>query len=254
MRFDLLFSLDQKNSPASQGRPGNRGFLRRRPQLPTRWLRALAICPALLTIYPADALHQETQTWFTTGLRAPIGEEQSYLSLRYRGRYTGAFERHRLDQYQLTLGTRFGKGPTVAAGFEYFRTDGGTIERRWFPETHWHSRILGLGLRQRLRLEMRDLALFDDPIYRLRYQVTHEAPLGDRGAYVVLANEFFVSLSEERGILDRGFSQNRIGGGLGLRLGSGVRAELGYQWGYVDSGLIERGDHLLQLNLFWVGR
>ena len=79
-------------------------------------------------------------------------------------------------------------------------------------------------------------------------------PLGTRGAYLTLGDEIFYAASAIDNLLEQGFTQNRIGGAVGMRIGSSARLELGYQWAYVDSGFVSRGDHLIQFNLIWDAR
>jgi len=195
--------------------------------------------------FPVD---RETQTWITANASAPLGEVQR-VSMRYRSRYSEVLGDQRLQQYQLMGAYRMSNGVTAAMGIEFFRADSGTVERRLIPELRWGTSLWDLALKHRLRLEHRDLTAFADPVYRLRYQLTHERPLADTGAYLVVGDEILVSLSEETGLLDRGLNQNRLGGGLGYRVTPSTKLELGYQWIYVDSGPIARADHILQLNL-----
>ena len=226
---------------------------RRQHRAVTRLPRpALVLLVALLHAGGAGALEQETQSWITADLMAPLSE-RSFLGLRYRGRYSDFLDDHRLDQYQLTANTTVAWDWTLTAGYERFRSPDRTLENRFFPQlstsTHW----FGLPLQHRLRLEVRDITALDEVTYRLRYGLTHTRPLGEHGAYLVLAEEIFFSASEVDGVLDRGFSQNRIGASIGQRIGR-VRAELGYQWGYIDSGVVERGDHLIQFRVVFDGR
>ena len=54
--------------------------------------------------------------------------------------------------------------------------------------------------------------------------------------------------------MERKFTQNRLGGALGMAVGQRRRVELGYQWAYFDGGIIETSDYLIQLRLIWDGR
>jgi hypothetical protein len=206
----------------------------------------------LLPAAAAPAFEQETQTWITSQLVAPLGESTA-LGLRYRTRFSGFFEKRSLYQYQAILGHQVSEVLRVDAGYELFRAAGETLEHRYFPQVQLRSSLGGLPFRQRLRLEVRDIVRRDEPALRLRYLVGHQRKLTDSGAYLELRNELFVSLSEGEGI-ERGFVQNRVGATLGQRLGQRWRTELRYQWGYIDNAVLTRGDHLIQFLVVWDGR
>jgi hypothetical protein len=201
----------------------------------------------------ASAFEQETQSWVTAQLVAPLGEDTA-LGLRYRTRFSGVFEERSLYQYQAIVGHQVSDRLRLDAGYERFRSPQiGTLEHRYFPQMELRSELAGLPFRQRLRLEVRDIALRDDPALRLRYLIGHQRSLSDSGAYLELRNEIFFSLSDGEGI-ERGFVQNRIGATLGQRLGKRWRTELRYQWGYIDNAVLTRGDHLIQFLVVWDGR
>ena len=207
---------------------------------------------ALVFTEPVLALEQETQSWVTTRILAPLGEH-SDIGFRFRTRFSGVFEERSLYQYQITAAHYLRDNLRLEGGYEQFRTPDRRLEDRWLGQVQLRNFWNGGLFRHRLRLELRDLLALDDPVYRLRYLLAHRRPISETGRYVELRNEVFVSLSEQ-GALERGIVQNRIGATLGQRFGDRWRAEFRYQWGYIDSSLITRGDHLLQLNFIWDGR
>ncbi|MEE4278728.1 MAG: DUF2490 domain-containing protein [Halieaceae bacterium] len=198
---------------------------------------------------PGWSFEQETQTWTTAQLVTPITGDTA-LGLRYRTRFSGFFEGRSLYQYQVAAGKALGDDLRVDLGYELFRSRRGTVEHRYFPQLQLRSSWAQLPFRQRLRLELRDLVIRDELAYRLRYLVGHRRPLGDGGAYLELRNEVFFSLSEGDG-LERGFVQNRVGATVGQRIGHHLRAEVRYQYGYVDNAVLTRGDHLIQFYVLW---
>lgn len=207
----------------------------------------------LLLPGPLAALDQETQTWTTAQLVLPINETLD-AGLRGRMRFSGVFDKRRLYQYQFTLGHTLADGRRIRLGYEQFRTPIGLSENRFFPELQLRTQFAELPLRHRLRLEWRDINRLPDPVYRLRYKLAYRRPITNAGAYLELRNEIFVSLSEEDPVIERGLTQNRVGFTLGQATGKRSRIELRYQWGYIDSALIERGEHLIQLHWTWDGR
>lgn len=213
---------------------------------------AVIVLLLLLPAFAASAFEQETQSWVTTQLVAPLGDRTA-LGLRYRTRFSGLFEKRSLYQYQAVLGHQVSERLRVDVGYERFRSRLGTLEHRYFPQMQLRTSLGGLPFRQRLRLEVRDIVVRDDPALRLRYLIGHQRKLTDGGAYLELRNEIFVSLSEGEGI-ERGFVQNRIGATLGQRFGERWSTELRYQWGYIDNAVLTRGDHLIQFLIVWDGR
>ena len=211
-----------------------------------------ALAALLLMALPARALESETQTWFTTQIVAPLSEETD-LSVRVRTRHSEWFGDHRLFQYQLMAGHNLRDGLRVDGGYEQFRTSDERLEDRWMAQLQLRAPWQHGLIRQRLRIEHREIETLEDPVYRLRYLLGHRWPVSKRGCYVELRNEVFVSLSNE-GAFERGIAQNRIGATFGQRVGERWRAEFRYQWGYVDRGVLSRGDHLVQFNLTWDGR
>jgi len=215
----------------------------------------LSTVVGLLLLFPAfaaTALEQETQSWLTAQLVAPLAEGTA-VGLRYRTRFSGLFEKRSLYQYQAILGQQFSERLRADAGYELFRSPRGTLEHRYFPQMQLRSTLGGLPFRQRLRLEVRDIMRRDDPALRLRYLIGHQRQLTDSGVYLELRNEIFLSLSEGQGI-KRGFVQNRIGATVGQRFGKRWRTELRYQWGYINNAVLTRGDHLIQFLVVWDGR
>ncbi|MEO1082285.1 MAG: DUF2490 domain-containing protein [Pseudomonadota bacterium] len=206
----------------------------------------------LLATKSALALEQESQTWITTRFLAPLGEH-SDVGFRFRTRFSGVFKERSLYQYQFTTAHYLRDNLRIEGGYEQFRSRDQRLEDRWLGQVQLRNFWGGGLFRHRVRLELRDLVALDDPVYRLRYLLAHRRPISETGRYIELRNEVFVSLSEKGG-LERGIVQNRIGATLGQRFGDRWRAEFRYQWGYIDSSLITRGDHLLQLNLIWDGR
>jgi len=222
--------------------------------------RARCTAPALGLLIlcfgaPLPALEQETQTWTTARVHLPLGDHLEG-AVRYRTRFSGLFDERRLYQYQATVGHRASQHLRFDAGYERFRSRRGTVEHRYFPQLQINHTWADVPLRHRLRLELRDIAVRSSLAYRVRYLLAHRRPLPGPGRYLELRNEVFASLSESPAApgLERGIVQNRIGVTLGQRIGERTRLEFRYQWGYVDSSLIERGDHLIQFQWTWDGR
>lgn len=219
--------------------------------LASKWFVPVAFVLAVFSS-KTRAVDQETQSWLTARARLHL-QKGGVLSFRARQRFSGFVNERRLQQYQFAAGTRLENGSILALGYELFDSEVGLLERRVFPEAHLSTSFLGLDLRHRVRAEIRDILLLEDTLYRLRYRVGHEGNFGQGPAYFRLENELFLSLSKRSPVLDRGFRQNRIGGALGYRMSKRLRLEIGYQWAYVDLGVTDRGDNLLQFTIKWDG-
>ena len=214
-------------------------------------IRTLLGILLLICASRSGAIDEGTQTWLTGQWFSKL-QNGDDLGIRYRSRYTDAFDLHRLQQYQVTYAKSVGDSSEVRVGYERFRGFDQTLENRFFPELHLRSELFGLPLKHRLRMELRDLETTEDVVFRFRYQLSYTRPLG--AAYWRVVNEVFYTLSDEQPVVERKFTQNRLGGALGMAVGQRARVELGYQWAYFDGGIVETSDHLIQLNLIWDGR
>lgn len=86
----------------------------------------------------------------------------------------------------------------------------------------------------RIRNEQRFFEHKDGVSNRLRYQLRLAHPIGKTKNYVVGSNELFVNLNTLRGGPNAGIDQNRLFLGIGRQFSEHVRAEIGYQFQYVN--------------------
>jgi hypothetical protein len=112
---------------------------------------------------------------------------------------------------------------------------------------------LSVGLRG--RLEQRFINHLGGTIVRNRYRVKAVHPLWDSRWYAVGSEEVFVNFNGLGAGPVSGFEQNRLFGGIGLRLGQRVRVESGYMWRHAERrNAPDQSDHIILLKLFFDDR
>ncbi len=126
-----------------------------------------------------------------------------------------------------------------------------TVIHRYRWEQRWISSLVGSGDKR-----TRGPSSYQ---HRARYQVRAQMPLktitlNDRPALAFVYDELLLPVGHGDAI--GRFSQNRIGGGIGIPLAAGQRMELGYMnlWNALPSQRANEINHTLVLSYVWVAQ
>lgn len=130
---------------------------------------------------------------------------------------------------------------------------GYTQENRLYQQLGY-GMVIGKKLQvlHRLRQEQRFLDGTNGVSNRTRYFLRLAYPLGKTFNYVTASDEIFINLNSLQGGPPAGIDQNRLYCALGRQVSRHMRAELGYQWQYVnrDDKFDDRASHVLMTQLF----
>lgn len=212
---------------------------------------AAATTAVLLSVLacPARATDSDGQLWSTGRINHPIGERFD-LSFLAQGRFSDDIGESDAWLLRPALGYRLWESVWLGVGYDYFRLVGRGDENRFWQEVALPLRFGDFIMGNRLRIEQRWIEGASGVVARARYRIRCAHPIASTPAYLVFANEVFVNLNDRGQGPKQGFEQNRLGAGLGFHLGPHVRAEVGYQWRYLDGRSADRNDHILAINLF----
>ncbi|MGD9680602.1 MAG: DUF2490 domain-containing protein [Candidatus Obscuribacterales bacterium] len=214
-----------------------------------------ALALALLTPARAEAIDNAFQWW------QPVYLDTALVNPRLRG-YLESNPRlndglQGINQYLLrsALGYRIRPNLSLYQGF--------VLVNNWIPGYDQERRIyqqLGYGMvigeklqvLHRLRQEQRFLEGTNGVSNRSRYLLRLAYPLGRTYYYLTASNELFVNLNSLQGGPPAGIDQNRLYCALGRQVSRHVRAELGYQWQYInrDDKFDDKGSHILMTQVF----
>ena len=163
---------------------------------------------------------------------------------KYRG-YLESNSRIRLEEpaninqylFRTALGYR------IRPNIEFFQGYGWI--QNWIPRYVQEQRIyqqLGIGhklfkdyaILHRFRTEQRIIESRSGVSNRGRYFLRIVRPIAETKFYLVGYDELFVNFNSLKGGPDAGFDQNRLFAGIGRQVNRHIRAEVGYQWQYVN--------------------
>lgn len=126
-------------------------------------------------------------------------------------------------------------------------------EQRIWQQVIWNHKLSSvLKLSGRLRLEQR-FGDGDDVGHRVRAFLRGQwNPSATSPIFFAVWDELFWQLNDTDWGAESGFDQNRLFVGLGVPTGlTGLRAEVGYMYVYVNRSALDHHDHVLAINLFY---
>jgi len=228
-------------------------------KLKTAAITGLLALPASPLPVAADTV-ADWHTWGAVVASGRLGSPQSKARfwLEGQGRFNDDSSRFNQGIVRGALGHAVAERAALWAGYAYIPTDprgvADTIdEHRIWQQLTWRTAgpVAGFSWSTRTRLEQRAIEGADDIGWRFRQLVKLTRPLGTGGRlYLSLWDELFVNLNDTDGGPEDGIDQNRIFGGLGVRLGEHARTEIGYMNQHVRRpGQPNPSNHILSLTL-----
>lgn len=225
-----------------------------------RYLASLVLfallCASSNTLLADDDWH----TWGAIVATGRLGGDTSKLEywLEGQGRFNDDTSRFNQGIARTALGYRLGERSVVWGGYAYIPNNPPTqpdniVEHRiWQQLTHSFTQpIAGFSLSSRSRLEQRTIESADDTGWRARQFFKATRPfMGSNTLYWSLWDEVFINLNDTDWGADAGLDQNRIFGGLGIRINNKARTEIGYMHQFVNRD--KRSDahnHILSLTV-----
>jgi hypothetical protein len=143
----------------------------------------------------------------------------------------------------------------LTLGYHLTSKNNGPDEHRVWEQVAAARSFARLDLGLRGRLEQRFFNNLSGTIVRSRYRLKAVHPLWSSRWYAVGSEEVFVNLNGVGAGPVSGFEQNRLFGGVGVRLGQRVRVETGYMWRHSEKrDAPDESDHILQLKFFFDDR
>lgn len=209
----------------------------------------------LLWSLPAAADEDDVQAW--TLARLTHGLSDAWAVTAYaRGRFDEDISHVRdytLRSYlswSAVEGVPFVDSLTVLAGYDRTKSYSGRDEHRaWQGALHAVDRG-GFRFVHRMRLDERILDGVGPTLFRGRYRLSTTQQLFSSRFYASFRNEVFVNFNDGNEGPKDGFSQNRTRLGIGRKLSERLRADLGYEFHYVDQrGPLNSRRHVLFLEL-----
>ena len=126
-------------------------------------------------------------------------------------------------------------GFKLTLGYHFANKKDSPDEHRVWEQVAFGRSFADLDLGLRGRLEQRFINHLGGTIVRNRYRLKAVHPLWDTRWYAVGTEEVFVNFNGLGAGPVSGFEQNRLFGGVGLRLGQRVRVESGYLWRHAEN-------------------
>ncbi len=195
------------------------------------------LCALLLLLFPLPALAQGLihggQFWSLNTLRGPLDEKGNwdyYLEIQPRLDFEDS-ERTRVLIRPAVI-FNLDSDQTLWAGvLDLADADFEMREFRPWQQYQRVDRPEGVILLNRTRLEERIRQGESDLGIRIRHMLRTQIPIGDQKKWsVVVFDEIFLGLNENKSQPVRGFDQNRIFAGLRLEL----EHQLGLEFGYLN--------------------
>jgi hypothetical protein len=146
-------------------------------------------------------------------------------------------------------------GVKLTLGYHFSTTNNSPDEHRVWEQIGLARSFAGFDLGLRGRLEQRFIHRLGGTIVRNRYRLKVAHALWDSRWYAVASEEVLVNLNGLGAGPVAGFEQNRLFGGLGVRLGGRLRVETGYMWRHSEQrNAPDESQHILQLKFFFDDR
>jgi hypothetical protein len=203
----------------------------------------VAVMIWLLCSKPASALDNAFQWWQPVYINFPLGNEKIRGYLETNPRTNDNLQGMSQFFIRSALGYRLRPNVEVFGGYVWVNN----YQPNYFQEQRVYQQFsVGHVLRKRtqvlhrLRTEQRFIEHRPGVSNRLRYGLRLAHPLGHTRNYLVGSNELFVNVNSLKDGPDAGIDQNRLMLGLGRQFNKHTRAEVGYQFQYVN--LSDRAD------------
>ncbi|MGR9089949.1 MAG: DUF2490 domain-containing protein [Gammaproteobacteria bacterium] len=216
---------------------------------------------ALLLVFCAYAqASDDWQTWGAIVVTGDIGGDDSNVRywLEGQGRFNDDSSRFNQGIVRGALGYVVRPRTTLWAGYAFVPSDpqnrsDDVVEHRAWQQLTWSAGqpVAGFALASRTRLEQRTVESTDDTGWRFRQFVKLTRPLGAGGSlYWSLWDELFVNFNDTDWGADGGIDQNRAFAGVGVKLASSAKAEIGYLNQFVRrANRDDAHNHILSLTL-----
>lgn len=225
-----------------------------------RTILQLAILLTALALGIGAQAKSDWHTWGAVVATGTVGEDNS--NVRYwvegQGRFNDDSSRFNQGIVRGALGYELAPRTTLWAGYAFIPNDpqnrrDNIVEHRAWQQLTWSSAepLLGFNLASRTRLEQRTIEGADDTGWRFRELVKLTRPLaGSAHFYWSLWDELFVNFNDTDWGADGGIDQNRAFAGVGYKLASYAKTEVGYMHQFVHrAGQPDRHNHILSLTL-----
>jgi hypothetical protein len=175
-----------------------------------------------------------------------------------QGRFNDDTSRFNQGIVRAALGYRLTPRTTIWAGYGFIPNNPRNrrekmIEHRAWQQLTWRAEdpIHGFSLSTRTRLEQRTIESFDDLGWRLRQfvKLTYPLPISEL-LYLSFWDELFLNVDDTDWGAKSGVDQNRIFGGLGIRIASQTKFEIGYMHQFVKRERRDDGhNHILSFTV-----
>ena len=216
---------------------------------------------ALCLILCASSLAESD--WHTWGAVVTTG---NFLSpntgmdfwMEGQGRFNDDTSRFNQGIVRAALGYRLAPRTTIWAGYGFIPNNPRNrrekvIEHRAWQQLTWRAEdpIHGFSLSTRTRLEQRTIEGFDDLGWRFRQfvKLTYPLPISEL-LYLSFWDELFLNVDDTDWGAESGVDQNRIFGGLGIRIASQTKFEIGYMHQFVKRERRDDGhNHILSFTV-----
>jgi len=175
-----------------------------------------------------------------------------------QGRFNDDTSRFNQGIVRAALGYRLASRTKIWAGYGFIPNNPRNrrekvIEHRAWQQLTWRAEdpIHGFSLSTRTRLEQRTIEGFDDLGWRFRQfvKLTYPLPISEL-LYLSFWDELFLNVDDTDWGAKSGVDQNRIFGGLGIRIASQTKFEIGYMHQFVKRERRDDGhNHILSFTV-----
>ena len=216
---------------------------------------------ALCLILCASSLAESD--WHTWGAVVTTGDFLSPNTgmdfwMEGQGRFNDDTLRFNQGIVRAALGYRLAPRTTIWAGYGFIPNNPRNrrekvIEHRAWQQLTWRAEdpIHGFSLSTRTRLEQRTIEGFDDLGWRFRsfVKLTYPLPISEL-LYLSFWDELFLNVDDTDWGAKSGVDQNRIFGGLGIRIASQTKFEIGYMHQFVKrERRVDGHNHILSFTV-----
>ena len=219
-----------------------------------------ALLTALVLVNAPSHATSDWHTWGAVVATGPLGARTGNLEfwLEGQGRFNDDSSRFNQGIVRSALGYRVSPRAVVWGGYAYIPNDPmnqaeNIVEHRIWQQLTWSAPepVAGFSMSSRSRLEQRQIESANDVGWRARQLMKFTRPIGTHpNLYWSLWDELFVNLNDTDWGADGGLDQNRLFGGVGIKLTANAKTEIGYmhQWVKRDRRA-DAHNHILSLTV-----